>query len=72
MTTRPNEQTGAEVRFLRSLGGHSNAVWSGRATRADLLRGYLDGCRIRVQWDGIDAPTVTALAWQLLNRERMA
>lgn len=69
---RHNEQTGAEVRFLRDLGRHSGEIASGRATRADVLRGYIAGCRHRVRWDGIDAPTVTALAWQLLNRERMA
>lgn len=66
---RANEQTGAEVRFVRSLGKHSTITLDGRTTRADLLRRYIHASQKRHNWDGIDRPTVLALASIELARE---
>lgn len=66
---RPNEQTGAEVRFVRSLGKHSTITLDGRTTRADLLRRYIYASQRRVDWDGIDRHAVLALASSLLAAE---
>lgn len=66
---RPNEQTGAEVRFVRALGKHSHVIQDGIATRADLLRRYIYASQRRVDWDGIDRHAVLALASSLLAAE---
>lgn len=69
---RHNEQTSAEVRFVRSLGKHSTITLDGRTTRttrADLLRRYIYASQRRVDWDGIDQHAVLSLASSLLAAE---
>lgn len=66
---RPNEQTGAEVRFVRNLGSHSTITKETKITRADLLRRYIYASQRRVDWDGIDQHAVLSLASSLLAAE---
>lgn len=64
--------TEAELRWLERIGTHGEPgartprqPWD----RAELLRGYLAGSRLRVMWGPIHAPTVIERAQEMLAEE---
>ena len=68
----PVWSTGNELEFLRNLGTHRSGSHrtAGQGTVAglkDLLRGYLAGCRRRVNWGSIDKKIVMAEAEAMLE-----
>lgn len=67
MTTEANERHGTEheISFIRSIGSHAHI----KTRRAELLRKYLESCRHRVNWRGIDKDRVMQYARKLLEQE---
>lgn len=57
-------RTADELRFIDSIGRHCGPH---EQETAELLRGYVEGCRKRVAWDHIDRATVIARAKALLR-----
>lgn len=47
---RPAQTTDNELRFISNLGKYANT----RASRYELLTGYLMGCASRTNWGGMD------------------
>ena len=64
------QQTKDEIKFIRSIGTNSQATKN--KSRAELLRGYLEGCRKRACWDGIDRDTAIATAEAELAKSALA
>lgn len=63
---RFNKETEDELRFLNSLGSNSLKGQEGQVTPKQLLRGYLEGCRKRTDWDKIDRHVAVQKAHEAL------
>jgi len=53
----PSLQTYDELRFVRKL-GLRGMIQTAHLPRATLLKLYLEGCKKRAKWDGIDGEHV--------------
>lgn len=60
-------ETTHEIAFLRKIGTYNEHAR--RIPRAELLRGYLAGCKKRTRWGTIDSAKVIAFAEAELARE---
>lgn len=59
---------GDEESFIRNIGMFARKGIPSKETKIQLLRGYLDGCRLRTEWGSLDPERCTALAKQELMR----
>lgn len=60
-------QTEHEIDFIDKLGTHSNHAADFNLSRVELLRGYIDGAKRRVDWGDIDRETILVYALKLLK-----
>ena len=63
----PYPETRHEIEFIKKLGMHLE--FPSKKPRADLLRGYLKGCALRVNWKNIEKEKVIAFAESELLKE---
>jgi len=57
--------TWAELEFLKSIGKHSTL----KVPKRDLLKGYLEGAKKRVEWGAISEPIVVQRVKEMLGAE---
>lgn len=60
-------QTEHEIDFINNLGTHSPHAAEFNLTRIELLRGYINGAKRRVDWGDIDRETILVYALKLLK-----
>lgn len=70
---KPAWTTRNEMEFIKKIGIgiHSQSARVLSKTQAELLQGYINGAKKRINWDGIDKDTVIGFAEEKLRNIKM-